>query len=81
MVPDYEIDVEYAEVFKGNVETRVNRLVDELLEVTEKRIKLITYMLKEKPWDFFYVVFVGPDRLQHSLWDEIVAFEPRTVEY
>jgi len=81
MVPDYEIDVEYAEVFKGNVETRVNRLVDELLEVTEKRIKLITYMLKEKPWDFCYVVFVGPDRLQHSLWDEIVAFEPRTVEY
>lgn len=81
VVPDYEIDVEYAEVFQGNVETRVNRLVDELLEVTEKRIKLITYMLKEKPWDFCYVVFVGPDRLQHSLWDEIVAFEPRTVEY
>src|SRR5205085_10234036 len=80
-VPGYEIDVEYGDVFKGNVETRVDRLVDAVLRVTEKRIKLITYMLKEKPWDFCYVAFVGPDRLQHSLWDEIVAFDPRTVEY
>jgi predicted AlkP superfamily phosphohydrolase/phosphomutase len=81
VVPGYEIDVECSDVFKGNVETRVDRLVDAVLRVTEKRIKLITYMLKEKPWDFCYVAFVGPDRLQHSLWDEIVAFDPRTVEY
>ena len=81
VVPDYEIDVKLQEIFKGNVETRVSRLVDAVLRVTEKRIKLIEYMLKEKPWDFCYVAFVGPDRLQHSLWDEIEGFEPRTTEY
>ena len=81
VAPGYEIDVEGAEVFKGNVETRVDRLVEAVLHVTRERIKLITYMFKEKPWDFCYVAFVGPDRLQHSLWDEIVAFDPRTVEY
>lgn len=81
VVPEYEIDVKLSEIFKGNVETRVSRLVDAVLCVTEKRMKLIDYMLKEKPWDFCYVAFVGPDRLQHSLWDEIVSFEPRTIEY
>lgn len=81
VVPDYEIDVNMREIFKGNVESRVTRLVDAVLSVTEKRIQLITYMLKEKPWDFCYVAFVGPDRLQHTLWDEIVSFEPQIIEY
>ncbi len=80
-VPNYKIDIPMREIFKGKVETRVDRLVDATLEMTEQRIKLISYMLREKPWDFCYVAFVGPDRLQHSLWDEIVALEPRTIEY
>lgn len=80
-VPDYKIDIPLREIFKGKVETRVNRLVEATLDMTRQRIKLLSFMLKEKPWDFCYVAFVGPDRLQHSLWDEIVSFEPHTVEY
>src|SRR5579859_1999355 len=49
VVPGYEIDVGYGDVFQGNVETRVKRLAERVLQVTEKRIRLITYMLKEKP--------------------------------
>jgi predicted AlkP superfamily phosphohydrolase/phosphomutase len=79
--PGYMIDVKLREIFMGKVETRVDRLVNATLEMTRARIQLLTYLLKEKPWDFCYVVFVGPDRLQHSLWDEIVALEPKTLEY
>ena len=80
-VPDYKIDVNMHEIFMGKVETRVKRLVDATLATTAGRIQLMTYLLREKPWDFCYVVFVGPDRLQHSLWDEIVGFDPRVIEY
>lgn len=81
IVPDYEIDVKLGDIFKGKVETRVERLAEAVLRVTRKRMALLSYMLKEKPWDFCYVAFVGPDRLQHSMWDEIVTFDPRMVEY
>ena len=81
VVPDYKIDIKLREIFKGKVEARVDRLVDATLDMTQARTRLLTYLLKEKPWDFCYVVFVGPDRLQHSLWDEIIALEPKTLEY
>jgi predicted AlkP superfamily phosphohydrolase/phosphomutase len=81
VVPDYKIDIKLREIFMGKVETRVDRLVDATLAMTASRIQLMTYLLKEKSWDFCYVVFVGPDRLQHSLWDEIVGFDPKTSEY
>jgi len=80
-VPNYEIDVQLGDIFKGKVEARVGRLAEAVLRVTRKRMALLSYLLQEKPWDFCYVVFVGPDRLQHSMWDEIVAFDPRMVEY
>src|SRR5436309_12420521 len=49
--------------------------------MTEERVKLIMYMLKEKPWDFCYLAFIGADRLQHPLWEEVIAFDARTNEY
>ncbi|HLI07086.1 MAG TPA: alkaline phosphatase family protein [Ktedonobacteraceae bacterium] len=81
VVPDYEIDIHLRDIFSGKVENRVQKLVDGTLEMTEKRIALLKYLLTEKAWDFCYVVFVGPDRLQHSLWDEIIAPDPKTTEY
>ncbi|HET9920370.1 MAG TPA: alkaline phosphatase family protein [Ktedonobacteraceae bacterium] len=80
-VPDYLIDLENQDVFGGKKNEKGQRLIDTVLRMTEKRIELLKYMLKEKPWDFCYVVFVGPDRLQHSLWDEITSFEPAAIEY
>jgi predicted AlkP superfamily phosphohydrolase/phosphomutase len=37
--------------------------------------------MQEKSWDFCYIVFVGADRLQHPLWDEILAMETKAIEY
>ena len=81
VVPDYEIDIALREIFVGKVEERTRRLIDAAIHMTEQRMKLIMYLLKEKPWDFCYVAFVGPDRLQHPLWEEINALDPRTNAY
>lgn len=79
VVPDYQIDLELRGFFRQP--NALDRLIDAVLFMTECRIELITYMLKEKPWDFVYVAFVGPDRLQHSLWPEISALDQRATEY
>lgn len=81
VVPDYQIDIKLREIFAGKVEERTGRLIDAVIHMTEQRMKLIMYLLKEKAWDFCYVAFVGPDRLQHPLWEEIQELDPRTNAY
>ena len=49
--------------------------------MTEQRTKLILHMLTEKPWDFCYLAYVCCDRLQHQLWEEAIALDPRTNKY
>ena len=80
-VPDYEIDVDLRGIFRGQVDEGKVRLVDAVLRMTERRIDLMMHLLKEKPWDFCYVAFVGADRLQHSLWEEISSLDKRATEY
>jgi len=43
-------------------------LLDEIYEMTEKRFKVVKSFVKEKPWDFFMMVEMGPDRIQHGFW-------------
>jgi len=81
VVPNYQIDLEVAFRERLNVAGKVGPLTDAVLRMTEERIKLIMYLLKEKPWDFCYLAFIGSDRLQHPFWEEIMAQNPRTTEY
>jgi len=37
-------------------------------EMTKKRFALARHMVKTKPWDFFMMVEMGPDRLHHVFW-------------
>jgi predicted AlkP superfamily phosphohydrolase/phosphomutase len=80
-VPGYEIDLDLRSIFKGKLSGRTERLVNAALHMTEQRIALTMYLLKEKPWDLCYVVFVGPDRLQHLLWEEASALDASTNQY
>lgn len=80
-VPEYEIDVDLRSIFRGQVKEGKLRLIDAVLRMTERRIDLTMHLLKEKPWDFCYVAFVGADRLQHSLWEEITSLDTRATEY
>lgn len=81
VVPDYQIDVQFHDTFSVKSKAQGQRMVDAVLFMTERRIELMMYLLKEKPWDFCYVVFVGADRLQHAFWEEISALDPQVTEY
>jgi predicted AlkP superfamily phosphohydrolase/phosphomutase len=74
-VPHYQIDLDPAikDLEKGN-------LLEETLMMTRERISMLKLLL-QKPWDFFFITFVGADRIQHHKWDEIVSFHPQAVQY
>ena len=76
-VPNYQIDLDHEDMFCG----KAGRLIDATLKMTENRVKLTLYLMKEKPWDFCYVAFVGADRLQHPLWEDIMTMDTRATEY
>src|SRR5216683_4047989 len=80
VVPDYVIDL--GSVYERlKISGKVGPLVDTIVSMTEARIKLTMYMLKEKPWDFCYLAFIGSDRLQHPFWEEVSTLHPRTNQY
>ncbi len=80
-VPNYMIDLEHDDMFSMKLTGKSDPLIDATLRMTERRIQLTLYLMKEKPWDFCYVAFVGADRLQHPLWDDIIALDTRATEY
>lgn len=43
----------------------------------EKRAKITEYLMKEKIWDLFVVMFEGADPLQHEFWKYIDEKHPR----
>ena len=61
LVGDYVFDVVFRREDRDGV-------LKEIYEMTEKRFKVIKYMVKEKPWDFFMFVEIGLDRIQHAFW-------------
>ncbi len=81
VVPDYMIDLDHEAMFSMKLTGKSGPLIDATLRMTERRIKLTLYLMNEKNWDFCFVAFVGADRLQHPLWDDIVSLETRATEY
>lgn len=43
-------------------------LLEQVFLMTEKRFKLACHLATTKRWDFFMLVEMGPDRLQHGFW-------------
>ncbi len=44
-------------------------LLDQIYQMTEKRFKVARFLLTEQdPWDFFMMVYMGSDRIQHGFW-------------
>jgi predicted AlkP superfamily phosphohydrolase/phosphomutase len=46
-------------------------------EMTKKRFALARHMVQAKPWDFFMMVEMGPDRLHHVFWQYCDPEHPR----
>jgi predicted AlkP superfamily phosphohydrolase/phosphomutase len=61
LVGEYLVDVEFRTEQK-------DRMLKQLYEMTEKRFKILKYLMTHKPWNFFMFVEIGLDRIQHAFW-------------
>ena len=52
--------------------------LDQVFKMTERRFQVARRLIKNKPWDFFMMVDIGPDRLHHVFWQ---YFDPRHPLY
>ena len=44
------------------------RLLKQIHDMTKKRFQVAGNFIKRKPWDFFMMVEMGPDRIHHGFW-------------
>jgi predicted AlkP superfamily phosphohydrolase/phosphomutase len=62
LVGQYMLDVE-------NFRTEdKDYLLRQIYDMTQKRFKVVKYVLAEKEWDFFMLVEMGVDRIHHGFW-------------
>jgi len=62
---DLETDViDKVRIDPDNFFNRLNEITDELNEVS-------LFLLQEEKWDFFMIVFMGTDRIQHFFWKNL----------
>lgn len=74
--PLYKFDVE-------NFRSKdYRRLEQEIKQFTEQQFDLAEYLIENKSWDFFMMVNMGTDRIQHAFWhfmdEEHVLHEPNS---
>jgi len=55
-------------------------ILDEAYKMTESKFRNADWLLANKPWDFFMMVEMGPDRLNHGIWSFIDPNHPRYQE-
>ncbi|HIC89176.1 MAG TPA: sulfate adenylyltransferase [Anaerolineae bacterium] len=59
---EYEVDVR-------NFRTEdKDRLLKDIYRMTEKRFRVLNWLVETKPWDFFMFVEMGVDRIHHGFW-------------
>ena len=83
LTPDTTSDYTYPSEFKNEISKVVGEyildvrefrsdkkdsILKEIFEMTQKRFQLARYLLAEKEWDFFMMVEIGVDRIQHAFW-------------
>ena len=62
VVGDYMVDV-------PNFRTdQKDRILRDINEMTKRRFQLARHLRDSRPWDFFMMVEMGPDRLHHGFW-------------
>jgi predicted AlkP superfamily phosphohydrolase/phosphomutase len=62
LVGRYMVDVE-------NFRTEEkDRLLEQIEEMTARRFRLAEHLLETRPWDLFFLVEMGTDRIHHGFW-------------
>lgn len=92
LTPNNEADYTYPKELKAELEANAGEyifdirnfrtdntqyILDEAYKMTTARFKAADYLLANKPWDFFVMVEMGPDRLNHGIWSYIDPSHPR----
>jgi predicted AlkP superfamily phosphohydrolase/phosphomutase len=62
VVGRYMVDVPH---FRTNEKAQ---LLADIEEMTEKRFRLAEHLLETRPWDLFFMVEMGTDRMHHAFW-------------
>jgi predicted AlkP superfamily phosphohydrolase/phosphomutase len=62
LVGDYLVDV------RGFRTDDKPWLLDQVYEMTDKRLKILKHLITDKPWDLFWFVEIGLDRMHHGFW-------------
>jgi len=68
----YELTVDYHKIRYEDT----GLFLDDLQKVLAKKLRAATYLLKEKQWDFFWLVISETDWLQHIMWRHIDESHP-----
>jgi len=75
IVPDYVFDVtDFRTHEKSGLRQRI-------FAKSSAHFRLARHLAAEKPWDFFMMVEMGPDRMQHAFWPERFDPEGELFEY
>jgi len=45
-----------------------DRVLEEIIDMTERRFEVIRYLMDEKDWSYFQFVEIGLDRIHHAFW-------------
>jgi predicted AlkP superfamily phosphohydrolase/phosphomutase len=53
-------------------------VLERVFQMTERRFKVARRLVTNKPWDYFMMVEMGPDRLHHVFWQH---FDPKHPKY
>ena len=62
LVGRYMVDVE-------NLRTdEKDSLLEQIEDMTAKRFRVAEHLLETRPWDLFFMVEMGPDRIHHGFW-------------
>lgn len=71
LVGQYQLDVQ-----NFRTENKDDVLV-QIYDMTRKRFSLARDFLTNKPWDFFMMVEMGPDRIHHGFWEHHDPTHPK----
>jgi predicted AlkP superfamily phosphohydrolase/phosphomutase len=50
--------------------------LDQVFKMTERRFRVARKLVAEKPWDFFMICEIAPDRLHHVFWQHFDPLHP-----
>lgn len=73
LVGEYMVDV------KGFRTDDKAWLLEQIYEMTRRRFKVCRHLLTTRPWDLFWMVEMGTDRIHHGFWSEMDPHHHRHV--